>query len=54
MKLIRQARDNRKGQRMCIGLVQFPDVTVAELKQGLKRVAAAVSASKSPSKLKRA
>ncbi len=53
MKLIRQARDNRKGQRMCIGLVQFPDVTVAELKQGLKRVAAAVSASKSPSKLKR-
>ncbi len=50
MKLIRQARDNRKGQRMCIGLVQFPDVTVAELKQGLARAAAAKSSGKSSAK----
>ena len=42
MKLIRDARHNRKGQRMCIGLFQFPDVTVAELKHGLSRAAAVI------------
>ena len=50
MKLIRDARHNRKGQRMCIGLFQFPDVTVAELKHGLSRAAAMSSAGKSGTK----
>ena len=50
MKLIRDARHNRKGQRMCIGLFQFPDVTVAELKHGLSRAAAMSSAGKSGAK----
>ena len=50
MKLIRDARHNRKGQRMCIGLFQFPDVTVAELKHSLSRAAAMSSAGKSGAK----
>lgn len=50
MKLIRDARHNRKGQRMCIGLFQFPDVTVAELKQGLALAARAKSAVQSSTK----
>ena len=57
MKLIRDARHNRKGQRMCIGLFQFPDVTVAELKHGLalaaKLKSKVQSATKSTAKSKR-
>ncbi len=57
MKLIRDARHNRKGQRMCIGLFQFPDVTVSELKHGLAQAARAKSkvqsATKSTAKSKR-
>jgi len=57
MKLIRDARHNRKGQRMCIGLFQFPDVTVAELKHALALAAKAKSkvqsATKSTAKSKR-
>jgi len=58
MKLIRDARHDRKGQRMCIGLFQFPDVTVAELKQSLALAATAKStvqsATKSTAKSRRA
>ena len=57
MKLIRDARHNRKGQRMCIGLFQFPDVTVAELKHSLAQAAKlkskVQSATKSTAKSKR-